>query len=91
MTTKRKPKRARGGSTAPGSVVAALEHGVDAARLALAARLASEIDDPTTPPYVRAALARVLADVLERIVPEEAPGVDVRALLAEAVGNGRGG
>jgi hypothetical protein len=71
-------------------VLEAVGCGVEAARLALARRLAGEIDDAGTAPYVRASCARVLADLLDRMQPEPGPaGVDVRKLLEEVVGNGR--
>ena len=63
---------------------------MEAARLALARCLAVEIDSSETKPYVRATAARVLSELLDWLEPDEGPpGVDVRALLAEVVGNGR--
>jgi hypothetical protein len=88
MTARRKTTKARGESPGSGSVLEAIGGGVDAARLALARRLASEIDDPGTPAYARGQLARVLADLLDRMQPDELPGVDVRALLQD-IGHGR--
>jgi hypothetical protein len=67
-------------------VVEAIGVGVPAARMALALRLASEIDDPETPAYVRSGLARVLADLLDRMPQDEGPsGIDVRRLLEEVI------
>jgi hypothetical protein len=73
------------------SVLEALGVGVPAARMALARRLASEIDSASTPSYVRASLSRVLADLLEAIEFERAKpaGVEARRLLEEVIGDGR--
>jgi len=71
------------------SVLVALDGGVDAARMALARRLARDVDNPKVPAYARAQLARVLADVLDRLAPDDGPpGIDARALLEEVLPNG---
>jgi hypothetical protein len=53
------------------SIAAALENGAVAARRALADRLARDIDDPKTPGYARATMARVLADLLRELQADD--------------------
>jgi hypothetical protein len=50
----------------------ALADGASAARRALAFRLARDIDDPKTPGYARATMARVLADLLRELAEDDA-------------------